>query len=279
VVAPSESGPGEDPHVSDTRDAFESLERLAKAVIDRANALKRQRDFIEQVHERAALDPPNYSVLRRLLSLPAMDEVVEDFKPESESLIALKEATDEAWGRMRLSAINDFVKGAEQAGLAVRGQAPRFTVGRGNEVTFDVSKNRTSVNKTVIKSIDPRDVLEKVRADEERLWGENIDAAAEMERVYNAAKDEAASGGGAEGVSILRVYDRIIRGLPSPEKKKFSKEVFAARLSRLLESGTTTEDGHVLVLRPTASPSDALPIYLPDQADWAYRGRITFKEA
>lgn len=107
------------------QDAKEKLAALERTIVERAKGLQRQREFIEQVSSAVSMEPPNYSVLRRVFSLPAKDEVLRDFEDDAALLREIQEATEQAWARMNLVAVNDFVELAQQGGLPVEGQAPR----------------------------------------------------------------------------------------------------------------------------------------------------------
>jgi hypothetical protein len=257
-----------------------ALRSLEATIADRAKSLNRQREFVEAVNTAASRKPPNYSVLKRLMSLPARSELVEEAAEAGALLSSLEQATAEAWRRMPLTAINEFVELAKAEGLDVDGQPPHLTVGRGVDVAFYIQENRTVVNGVQILSIDPRDVLEKVHGEQERLWGGKFDAAGEMARVYGAYQEEVkATPAASEGVPILAVYERVRASLKKSQQAAYTKQFFATRLSRLIESRTKTSDGRVLLLKPTASRAEALPVFLPDQGDWAYRGRLLFEGA
>lgn len=258
----------------------DGLRSLEEKIVERAKSLARQRELIEQLNAAATREPPNYSVLKRLLSLPARRELVQEAPESDVLLVELEEATSRAWRSMPLTAISDFVELAKESGFDVTGQPPRLIVGRGIELTFSIQENRTVVNGVQIQTVDPRDVLDKVRSEQERLWGGKFDAAREMARIYEAYKQEVeVTPGASEGVPILAVYERVRGGLKKPQQSGYTKQFFSIRLSRLIESRTRTSDGRVLLLKPTASRNEALPVYLPGQADWAYRGRMLFEEA
>jgi hypothetical protein len=75
------------------------------------------------------------------------------------------------------------------------------------------------------------------------------------------------------------VYERVRAGLKKSQQSGYTKQLFSTQLSRLIEARARTSDGRVLLLKPTASRSEALPVFLPGEDDWAYRGRMLFEEA
>lgn len=258
----------------------DQLRELEDRIAERAKSMNRQRDFVEWVTKAVTREPPNFSVLQRLLALPARAEVVRD-TPEADPLLAsLDAATKEAWNHMRLTAIGEFVELAQGEGLEVTGQPPRLTLGRGIDVAFSLQENRTVVNGVQIQSVDPRDVLERVQSEQARFWGGKFDATTEMDRIYSAYQEVVKSTPGAsEGVSILAVYERVRSSVKKSQQAAYTKQFFASRLSRLIEGRVKTSDGQVIALKPIASRSEALAVFLPDEGDWAYRGRILFEEA
>jgi len=256
------------------------LRSLEAQTAEREKSLARQREFIEKLNAAATREPPNYSVMKRLMSLPAREELVRE-APEAERLLAdLEEATSKAWRSMPLTAIGEFVELAKESGFDVTGQPPHLIVGRGNDLMFYVQENRTVVNGVQILTVDPIDVLDKVRSDQERLWGGEFDAVGEMARIYEAYRGEVeVTPGASDGVPVLSVYERVRAGLKKSQQSGYTKQVFSTKLSRLIEARARTSDGRVLMLKPTASRSEALPVYLPGEDDWAYRGRMLFEEA
>jgi hypothetical protein len=258
----------------------QDLTGLASRVAERAKSLQRQRDFITSLLAALEREPKNVSALKRLLSTPTRNEVQSQF-PEADHLFTrLDEWTAATWRTFSLTAAATFRALGTDAGYTVTGQPPRLTVGRGIEVVFHMSQNKSIIDGVAIQTVDPHDVLAKVTSEHERLWNSPFQPTPFLGDLYEAYRSEITnSGGSSEGVAILAIYERLRLGLSPSAKKAFTRDVFAAHISRALEAGARAPGGKALVLTPVADPADALWIYLADRGERAYRGLVTFREA
>lgn len=249
---------------------------IATSVTQQAKSLNRQRDFLDHVSEAVNREPVNLSALKRLLALPARTEVAARGDEVTALLTRLDEAVGRAWGEFALSVGATFRSLASAAGLQVDGQPPQITVGRGIDVVLDVTRNRAVVNGAVLQTVDPVDVLAKVKTEHDRLWHNPFDPEQFVDDLYRAYKAESARSS-ADAVPLLAVYERLRLDIPAPARKSFGPDVFAAQLSRALEVGQQGPGGAVLTLGPVADPSDALRVYLADRNERVYRGLLEFR--
>ncbi|MCI5159617.1 MAG: hypothetical protein D3906_14545 [Candidatus Electrothrix sp. AUS1_2] len=84
------------------------------------------------------------------------EEALSECRPLFETL---REYTKEQVEKYRFQFIEDLSRLAEEADLPLALDFPRFTVLKGIEGEIDFSNRRTSINKKVLKSIDPRRIV------------------------------------------------------------------------------------------------------------------------
>jgi hypothetical protein len=261
-----------------TKQMTEHLRALGQQAKESVNSFRRQQDLADQMAAAIELDPPNYSVLLRHLQSKVRQEIEAAFPEAADWLAELQKETEAAWADASLFWVGEFVELAKAEDLAIEGKPPKLKVGRGIDVEFRIRQNRSLVNGTQLLSVDPRDVLRKVKDETHRLWESTFDARAFLDELFAAFTEETKRGAHPEGVPILSLYERLRENRSGPAKTLFTKELFAAHLSRAIESGATTTEGPSVELRPTATASEALWIYNAAANDWAYRGRVLFKE-
>ncbi len=86
--------------------------------------------------------------------------------------------------RYRLEFIEDVAERAEEAGLPVKFDFPRFQSLRGIEGEVDFGARRTTINKKRIKSIDPRRIVSELLRLKRDLYDRPLDPRAFLEQLY-----------------------------------------------------------------------------------------------
>jgi hypothetical protein len=162
----------------------------------------------------------------------------------------------------RIRFIEDLTARAEEAGLPMGVDFPRFTVLKGIEGSVDFSARRTDINKKTLKSIDPRRIISAILKIKRQLYDRPFDPQAFIDGVYQTYRDilkrERQSPG--HSVPMQRFYLEYVLSLQSKsffqdmDKGKFrgySVDQFGVDIWRYFQANTGgTSDGHVLQLRP-----------------------------
>jgi hypothetical protein len=135
------------------------LPPLQKRIDDDAKSMERQRSVMTNLSVALSSDPPNHSVIKRQLQMPARKDLEARSTEIAEFIRSVDALNREAWKRLPLNVFPQFVKAAQDEGLKVDGHPPKLTVGRGIDVQFRLDENKTIVNGVRLESIDPRVVL------------------------------------------------------------------------------------------------------------------------
>ncbi|WP_446009876.1 hypothetical protein [Candidatus Electrothrix sp.] len=174
----------------------------------------------------------------------------------------LREYAGEQVEKYRFAFIEDLSRLAEEAELPIEIDFPRFTILKGIEGEIDFSKRTTSINKKVLKSIDPRRIVTAALRWKKQLYDGPFDPQTFVDGLYatytKINKQEDAAPG--HPVGIQQFYLEYVISLQSKaffinmDKSKFrgySLEQFGVDLWRYFEAGIGgTSDGMMLQLRP-----------------------------
>ena len=224
------------------------------------NRCQRLADFLKQCIRCARRD--DFLQLDELLRAKMAENVEQektltDCKPVFDSL---REYAGKQVERYRLEFIEDLSRLAEESGLSVEIDFPRFSVLKGIDGEISFSKRITTINKKTLKSIDPRRIVTALLRVKKQLYDRPFDPQKFIDGLYETyariSKMDNISPGNP--VPIQRFYLEYVISLQSKtfftnmDKTKFrgySLEQFGVDLWRYFEAGIGgTSNGKILKL-------------------------------
>ncbi len=174
----------------------------------------------------------------------------------------LRTYADEQVEQYRIAFIEDVTTRAEEAGIPMEVDFPRFTVLKGIDGHVDFAARRTVINNKTLKSIDPRRIISDVLKVKRKLYDRPFDPQAFIDglyRTYAALLDREKDALG-HPVQIQQFYLDYVLSRQSKaffqnmEKGKFrgyGLDEFAVDFWRYFQAGTGgTSEGYMLQLRP-----------------------------
>ncbi|MCI5180324.1 MAG: hypothetical protein D3911_13565 [Candidatus Electrothrix sp. AW3_4] len=240
----------------------ENLNNILRPFQQELNRGQRLADFLKQCVRCLGRD--DFLQLEELLSSKTAqnvedEEALNECKPLFQTL---REYTSEQVEKYRFAFIEDLSRLAEEAELPIEIDFPRFTVLKGIEGEIDFSKRSTTINKKVLKSIDPRRIVTATLRLKKQLYDRPFDPQAFVDSLYATYKkinqqEDAAPG---HPVGIQQFYLEYVISLQSKaffinmDKSKFrgySLDQFSVDLWRYFAVGIGgTSNGMMLQLRP-----------------------------
>ncbi len=240
----------------------EELNETLRPFQQELNRSQRLANFLKQCIRCVARD--DFLQLDELLRTKIAENVEQeealiDCKPVFDGL---RKYAGEQVERYRLEFIEDLGRLAEEAGLPVEIDFPRFSVLKGIDGEIVFSKRITIINKNTLKSIDPRRIVTAALRVKKQLYDRPFDPQKFIDGLYNTyvkiSKTDNISPGNP--VPILRFYLKYVISLQSKtfftnmDKSKFrgySPEQFGVDLWRYFEAGIGgTSNGKKLILDP-----------------------------
>jgi hypothetical protein len=162
----------------------------------------------------------------------------------------LRQDAGEKVERYRLEFTEDLVRLGEEAGLEISIDFPRFSILKGIDGEIAFANRTTTINKKVLRSIDPRRIVTALLRLKKQLYDRPFDPQKYVDGLYatyrKVCRADSLSPGSA--VPIQRFYLDYVISLQSKvffsnmEKGKFrgySLEQFAVDIWRCFETGTT----------------------------------------
>ncbi|WYD81389.1 MAG: hypothetical protein V8K32_03190 [Candidatus Electrothrix gigas] len=240
----------------------ENLNNILRPFQQELNRGQRLADFLKQCVRCLGRD--DFLQLEELLSSKTAqnvedEEALNECKPLFQTL---REYTGEQVEKYRFAFIEDLSRLAEEAELPIEIDFPRFTVLKGIEGEIDFSKRSTTINKKILKSIDPRRIVTATLRLKKQLYDSPFDPQAFVDGLYATytkinQQEDAAPG---HPVGIQQFYLEYVISLQSKaffinmDKSKFrgySLDQFSVDLWRYFEAGIGgTSNGMMLQLRP-----------------------------
>lgn len=238
----------------------EELKGILRPFQQELNRGQRLADFLKQCIRCAMRD--DFLQLDELLRTKMaenveQEEALTDCKPVFDSL---REYTREQVERYRLEFIEDLNRLAEEAGLPVEIDFPRFSVLKGIDGEIAFSKRITTINKKILKSIDPRRIVTAALRVKKQLYDRPFDPQKFIDGLYETYAEISKMDNISPGnpVPIQRFYLEYVISLQSKtfftnmDKAKFrgySLEQFGVDLWRYFEAGIGgTSNGKILKL-------------------------------
>ncbi len=226
------------------------------------NRRQRLADFIKQCIRCAGRD--DFLRLDELLNTkPATEMVQEEALEESAPILeSLRADAREKVEKYRLEFIEDLTRLGNDAGLAIDIDFPRLSILKGIDGEIAFSERATTINKKVLKSIDPRRIVAALVRLKKQLYDRPFNPQKYIDGLYETYAGICKTDNFAVGqpVPIQRFYLQYVISLQSKtfftnmDKTKFrgySLEQFSVDLWRYFESGIGgTSDGMLLDLDP-----------------------------
>lgn len=191
----------------------------------------------------------NFFQLDELLSSKQAQSILTDPQfQECESLFkALKEYTNQQIDAYQLKFKDELLQLAEEAGLPMQIDIPRFSVLKGIEGTVDFNSRQTTINQVVVKSVDPKRIIAALIKKKRQLFDAPFDVQKFIEGLFQAYSEliDKANLSLGEPVPIRELYKEYVWSLQNKnffqnmEKGKFkgySLEQFAVDLWRYFQA-------------------------------------------
>ena len=232
------------------------------------NRRQRMADFLNQCIRCASRN--DFLQLDELLKSKIANDMEQDDELDTckDPFDLLRKYANEQVERYRMQFIEDLTNLAEDADLPMDIDFPRFSSIKGIEGEIDFSRRFTTINKKILKSIDPRRIITAVQKVKRQLYDRPYDPQAFIDNLYqNYSGIMARENGNSPGhpVPIQRFYLDYVLTLQSKpffqnmEKGKFREytlDQFAVDLWRYFQSEIKgTSDGYALQLRPGRNSS------------------------
>lgn len=235
-------------------DAKNQLEMVVKPFQQEQNRRQKKSDFIKKCIQ--CIDKNDFFQLDELLKNKQLADVLDDsnFKECEFIFSQLRTFANEQIDNYRLQFKDSFLQLAQEAGLPLALDFPRFSVLKGIEGKIDFTKRTTIINQITIKSIDPRRIVSLAVNIKRKLY----DSVFEPQKFINALLEcyqvilKKTNQGSGESVPIYQFYTDYVWSLQSQaflqnmDKGKFkgySIEQFAVDLWRFFESDVSSAAG------------------------------------
>ena len=246
-------------------DVQEELKKVVQPFQRDLNKKQKKADFIQQCIRCAGRD--DFLRLDEMLKEKTAKEIEEDGELEQCGVVfaELREYADEKVEQYRIELIDDLTRFCEEAELEIEIDFPDFTVMKGINGRIDFSNRCTKINKTTLKSIDPRRITTAALKLKRQLYDRPYDPQKFIDALYQTyegmiAREKLAPG---DSVSLQPFYLEHVISLQSKpffqnmDKAKFkgySLDQFSVDMWRYYQSDIEgTSCGHELQLRPGRS--------------------------
>ena len=249
-------------HETLLRDAQEGLNEIIKPYQVEVNRRQRMTNFVKTCMRCASRN--DFLQLDELLKTKMAHDIQEEAALEESGPIfeGLREYTNEQVERYRMEFIEDLTTMALEADLEIDIDFPRFHSLKGIEGEINFSNRTTTINKKLLKSIDPRRIVTALLRVKNQLYDRPYDPQTFIDGLHgiynNILKQENQSSGAK--VTVQRLYlDYVISLQSKPffenmDKGKFrgySGDQFNVDLWRYFQAGIEgTSSGHVLKMTP-----------------------------
>lgn len=192
----------------------EKLNEILRPFQQELNRGQRLSDFLKECIRCAERD--DFLRLDELLRAKMaehveQEETLKDCKP---LLAGLREYAGEQVERYRLQFIEDLSRLAEEAGLPIEIDFPRFTVFKGIDGEIAFSQRITTINKKTLKSIDPRRIVTALLRVKKQLYDRPFDPQKFIDSLY-------------ETYALISKTDNIPLGNPIPIQRFYLEYVIS----------------------------------------------------
>ena len=156
-------------------DAQDTLKAIVQPFQKELNQQQKKADFIKQCIRFAGRD--DFLGLDEHLKTKIASAIIEDEELEgcAEIFDALREYSGEKVERYRLEFIEDLTNLCKDVDLKITFDSNKFSVLKGINGEFDFTARTTTINKKVLKSIDPRRIITAIQQHKRLLYDRPYD--------------------------------------------------------------------------------------------------------
>lgn len=208
--------------------AQEELKEIVQPFQRELNQQQRKADFIKQCIRLAGRD--DFLGLDEQLKTKIASDIIEDEILEGceSTFEALKEYAAEKVERYRIDFIEDLTRLCDEADLEITIDSNKFTALKGINGEFDFTTRTTTINKKVLKSIDPRRIVTAVQQHKRLLYDRPYDPQKFIDSLFNTYKTALKQINGNMG-DKLPVQDFYIAHVIELQSKPFLMNMDKAR--------------------------------------------------
>lgn len=243
-------------------DAKTHLTEIFKPFQQEQNKRQKKSDFIKKCIQ--CIEKNDFFQLDELLKSNQAVDIQEDsnFKGSASIFCSLRAFADQQINYYRLKYQEDFVQIAENMGLPLEMDWPRFSILKGIEGTIDFTKRTAEINGMTIKSIDPKRIAATALNLKKKLYDSVFEPQKFINSLFDCYKEilRKESLKSDDVVPICQLYMDYVWSLQSKgffqnmDKGKFkgySIDQFAVDLWRFFVSEiSSTEGGYRIKLSP-----------------------------
>lgn len=243
-------------------DSQEDLKQIVQPFQRDLNKQQKKADFIKQCIRYASRN--DFIKLDEALKTRISQEIPEDRELENCAPVfeSLRNYAGEKVEKYRIQVVEDLKRFCDEADLEIDIDFPRFASLKGIKGEIDFNGRKTTINKKVLKSIDPRRIVTKIGQLKRQLYDKPYDPQKFIDSLYDVysamiKKEKLASG---DIIPIQKFYLEYVISLQTKtffqnmDKTKFkgcSLDQFSVDLWRYFDSGIGgTSNGYTLQLDP-----------------------------
>ncbi len=269
------------------REMQESLSGILKPYQRQLDQCRKMADFLTACLRSIGQD--NFIQLDELLKSKIAETVENESGLDGCKVFfdRLRTYADEKVERYRIRFIEDLVARAREVDLPLEVDFPRLSSFKGIEGSVDFGKRTTTINKKVLKSIDPRRIVSSLQREKRELYDRPFDPQFFIDAIHHTYKKILDEGGLPPGnaVPIQGFYAEYVMSLQSKaffqdmargKFRGYSADQFAVDIWRYFQAGTGgTSGGYYLQLRPGRNNS----LWLIDcDGEWRQITGISFQK-
>ncbi len=240
----------------------DQLQEIIKPYQQEQNRRQKKSDFLKKCVR--CIEKNDFFQLDELLRSKQANDVLEDshFKSCDSIFNQLRKFAETQVDNYRVKFKGTLLQLAEEAGLPLEVDFPRFSVLKGIEGELDFSTRSTAINQITIKSMDPKRIISTAVKLKRNLYDTPFEPQTFIDSLLQCYKEILKKEGRGMGdvVPIHQLYTDYVWSLQSKaffqnmDKGKFkgySIEQFAVDLWRFFESNVpTAEGGYRIRLNP-----------------------------
>jgi hypothetical protein len=251
----------------------DQLQEMIKPYQQEQNRRQKKSDFLKKCVQ--CIEKNDFFQLDELLKSNQAKDVLEDsnFKSCDSIFGELQKFAETQVDNYRVKFKGILLQLAEEGGLPLEVDFPRFSVLKGIEGTLDFSKRSTVINQTTIKSMDPKRIISTALNLKRKLYDTVFEPQKFIDSLLQCYKDilKEEHLGTGDVVPINQLYNDYVWSLQSKaffqnmDKGKFkgySIEQFAVDLWRFFESNVAIAEGGY---RISLNPGRGKSLWLIDQ--------------
>lgn len=235
-------------------DVKNQLKEMLKPFQQEQNRRQKKSDFLKNCIR--SVEKNDFFRLDELLKGKLVQEIAEDsnFSGCGSLFEELRQFANEKIDDYRVELRGTLLQLAEECGLPLEIDFPRFSVLKGIEGKLDFSNRKTTINQVTLKTIDPRRIISTAWKIKRKLYDNIFEPQKFIDSLLYCyqkilSKDNRGKG---EAVSIVHLYNEYVWSLQSNaffqnmDKGKFrgySTDQFAVDLWRFFQSEVSSAEG------------------------------------